>query len=368
MKSSCHLTGNDNKCLIKPRFAASAISRAGVVSCENWGQPGYVGDNSLKGFHALAFDTRFHFGYFSHNDAQPQPPMNEPPIKPDERLRQPKISIIIATFNAASTLARALQSVRVQTYGHYELIIADGASTDGTVEIIKSHGNLITRWLSEPDSGVYDAWNKGLKLATGEWICFLGADDRFFSPAVLQDLSAHLATAYPPYRVVYGQVVGMRDDGEVVFTAGEPWSKAKLTFRSYDNLPHPGLMHHRSLFDIHGLFDERFRFAADYELLLRELKANDALFVPVTTVAMGQGGLTTTPENFKLMLAETEQALARHGFRPPPLRWAYWKTRAHMYLWLHRLVGDRRARMLADIYRLATLKRRRFAVRKTRRR
>lgn len=291
--------------------------------------------------------------------------MNEPCMKPDERAQWPKISIIIATYNAASTLTRALQSVSAQTYDHYELIVIDGASLDGTVEIIKSHESLITRWISEPDSGVYNAWNKGLKLATGEWICFLGADDRFFSPSVLQVLAAHLATAYPPYRVVYGQIVGVRDDGEIVFTSGKPWSQAKLTFRSYDNLPHPGLMHHRSLFDIHGAYDDRFRFAADYELLLRELKVNDALFVPVITVAMGQGGLTTTPENFKLMLSETEQALARHGFRPPPVRWAYWKTRAYVYQWLHRLVGERRSRMLADIYRLVTLRPRRFAKRKT---
>jgi len=86
-------------------------------------------------------------------------------------------SIIIATYNSANTLAEAIQSVLQQTLKDFELIIIDGKSSDGTLEIIKSYEKEITYWISEKDKGVYDAWNKGIKIAKGEWICFLGSDD-----------------------------------------------------------------------------------------------------------------------------------------------------------------------------------------------
>ena len=101
--------------------------------------------------------------------------------------------------------------------------------------------------------------------------------------------------------------------------------------------------------------------AGDYELLLRELKTRDALFVPVLTVGMGFRGQTTSPEYFYSLHAETQEALARHGFRPPPLRWAYWTLCAWLYVKLHALVGDRRARWLADAYRVVTLRKPRYS-------
>ena len=93
---------------------------------------------------------------------------------------QPLISVITAVKNSVCTIERSIQSVIAQRYRHIEYIIIDGASTDGTVEVLKKYSCNIDHMLSEPDTGVYSAWNKGLALATGEWVCFLGADD-FFS-------------------------------------------------------------------------------------------------------------------------------------------------------------------------------------------
>lgn len=95
-----------------------------------------------------------------------------------------KISIIIATYNAENTIKRCIDSIACQKSDEIELLVIDGDSKDKTVDILKSYGNIIDIFKSEPDKGVYDAWNKALRLATGEWIMFLGADDYFLSGAI----------------------------------------------------------------------------------------------------------------------------------------------------------------------------------------
>lgn len=239
----------------------------------------------------------------------------------------------------------------------------DGGSTDGTVGLLESRGDVVTAWRSEPDTGPYHARNRALSCARGDWICFLGADDWLWDEGALERLVPHLRTAAPRYRVVYSRIRQIDADGRLVEELGEPWEGFKARFRSYDCLPHPGLMHHRSLFEIHGMFDEGFKLAGDYEFLLRELKTGDALFVPVVTVGMGWGGLTTSPENFHVLLGETKRALLMHDLRPPGVRWAYWTFSAWLYVKLRALLGDRVARQLADAYRLISLRKPRYATR-----
>lgn len=105
-----------------------------------------------------------------------------------------KISIITISFNAIEGIERTICSVINQTYTNIEYIIIDGGSTDGTVDIIKKYENKITKWISEPDKGIYDAMNKGIKMASGEWINFMNAGDRFANKTVLAEI---FKTDYP---------------------------------------------------------------------------------------------------------------------------------------------------------------------------
>lgn len=273
----------------------------------------------------------------------------------------PLITIIVATRDAARTLVRCLDSIRAQRFRDFELLVMDGGSTDGTVPILEASGDVVTAWRSEPDSGIYNAWNKALGLARGEWICFLGADDWLWDEHALGNLAAYLRAVPEQYRIVYSRLRLVHDDGSVISESGAPWEEIKGAVRSYRCLPHPGLMHRRSLFALRGAFDEDFRIAGDYELLLRELKDGDALFAPVLTVGMEFGGLTTQPGQWRRQLKEVRRALARHGLRPPPLRWAFWSGTAALYAALHRVVGDRNARRLADLYRLLTFRKPRYS-------
>lgn len=273
----------------------------------------------------------------------------------------PLISIIIATRNAAARLPRCLDSIRRQTFREFEVIVMDGGSTDGTPELLKAAGDVVSAWRSEPDRGIYSAWNKALALARGDWICCLGADDWLWDEQALERLAPALRAAPPECRVVYSRLRQVDARGRVAEELGEPWEQARARFRSYACLPHPGLMHRRSLFEARGRFDESFQLAGDYELLLRELKSGDALFVPALTVGMDFGGKTTSPEHFLELQREVARALAMHGLAPPRLLWAWWTLSAWLYRGLHALVGDRVARRLADLYRVLTLRDARYS-------
>ena len=266
----------------------------------------------------------------------------------------PLISIVVAVYNGAKTLQQCIDSVSHQAYPNKELIIIDGGSLDGTVELLKSNQENIAYWISEPDRGIYNAWNKGVSQAKGEWICFLGADDYFWDIRVLDQVISQLAKISPEINVAYGQVMLLNGDGEKLYTIGESWKIVKNRFQQLMSIPHPGTMHRAGLFRKYGNFDETFRIAGDYELLLRELKSGDAIFVNDIIIAgMRQGGISGHPKNTLISLLEARRAQRMHGQSYPGLHWvmAYLRVRIRMMLWI--LLGETVARGFLDFGRRA---------------
>lgn len=228
---------------------------------------------------------------------------------------KPLVSIIVAVLNAVDRLQHCIQSVSDQSYPHKELIIIDGGSIDGTIDILRANTDKIIYWESGPDEGVYDAWNKGLAHARGDWIYFLGADDYLWQPDVLERMAPHLSAAYPKHRIVYGRVAQISERGLAFQFVGDSWQKAKKRLQKEMPIPHQGVFHQRALFADHGLFDHRFRYAADYEFLARELKTRDPLFVPEVVVAgWREGGLSTDPRLNLKVLDEFRRIHVIHGF------------------------------------------------------
>lgn len=263
-----------------------------------------------------------------------------------------KISVIIAVYNGAKTLQQCIDSVVKQGYPNVELIVIDGGSKDGSVELIASNEADISYWKSEPDQGIYNAWNKALAKATGEWLCFLGADDFLWDEQVLERMVVELDGVPRHVHVVYGQIMLLNQDGQSLYAIGEPWEKIKMRFKHVMCLPHPGLMHRRSLFRTHGGFDESFRIAGDYELLLRELKSADAVFVPNLILAgMRQGGLSSNPKNSIMALMETRHAQRMHGQTLPGWVWLSAFSRVYLRLILWRILGEKAARKVFDLGR-----------------
>jgi len=204
----------------------------------------------------------------------------------------PIVSIIVATLNAASTLPACLDSIRSQTYVSKEVTIIDGGSTDGTQSVVGRYGDLVADWVSEPDHGIYDAWNKGVERSSGEWICFLGADDSFAAPDVLAKL-VELASDRGEVDLVHGKSRVYDAQGRLKRIHGADWEWRTFK-RAMGVIAHPGALHHRVVFDRLGKFKTRFRIAGDYEFLLRAGPGLRTAFLDEVVVDMGGGGVSNS--------------------------------------------------------------------------
>jgi glycosyltransferase involved in cell wall biosynthesis len=229
------------------------------------------------------------------------------------------------------------------------LLIIDGGSSDGTLEIVRSNSAHIAYWETGPDRSLYHAFNKALTHAKGDWLYFLGSDDYLWDGKVLESLAPYLSKAYPPTRIVYGRAAFVAANGEVLEFLGEPWGKFRRKFFQGRMIPHQGTLHHRSLFEAHGPFDDSFRVGGDYEMLLREFKHGNPIFVPDIIVAGYQfGGGSSRPENSINVLRAIRVAQRKHGLRFPGTLWigAWIKVRLRQFLW--RIVGEIRAKRILD--------------------
>jgi len=202
-----------------------------------------------------------------------------------------KVSIITIVYNNKETIADAIESVLSQSYPNIEYIVVDGKSTDGTIEIIHSYGNKISKLVSEIDSGLYDAINKGIRLATGDIIGLLHSDDLLSS----SDTIATIASAFRMHSVdsIYGDLLYVqRHDITKVVRKWVSGSYKRKDFLCGWMPPHPTFYVKKACYEKYGLYNTIFRSAADYELMLRFLyKQNiSTYYVPEVIVRMRVGG------------------------------------------------------------------------------
>lgn len=199
----------------------------------------------------------------------------------------PLVTVVTVVFNGQRFIAGCLDSVLQQDYPNIEHLVFDGSSTDGTLDVLRQYDDRVAYWQSEPDKGVFDAWNKSLPLAHGDWICFLGVDDEFLPGAISKYME--LAAANPQAEYLSSQLLWAHPSG-YTRTMGKPWTWAG--FRKRMVTAHVGSMHHRRLYERLGQYDTSYRSAADYEFLLRARHELKAAYMPVTTVRMRAGGVS----------------------------------------------------------------------------
>lgn len=175
---------------------------------------------------------------------------------------KPLISIIIPTLNSEATIAIALNSIINQTYKNWEIIILDGLSQDRTLDVVESHQREISniRIISKTDKGIYDAMNKGIKIARGEWLYFMGSDDSFYESTTLEQFLR--IDNLNNFDVVYGNVYSSRFNG---FYAGE-FDYLKLTEK---NICHQAIIFNRSVFKKIGKFNLKYKAHADWDHNIR---------------------------------------------------------------------------------------------------
>lgn len=231
-----------------------------------------------------------------------------------------KVSIITVVYNNCKTILDAINSVQSQSYNDIEYIIIDGNSTDGTLDIIKQNCSQFTKIVSEPDKGIYDAMNKGIKLATGDIVGILNSDDIYADKQVISDV-ANCFLINKKLGILYGNLIYVKanNTNHVV----RKWNSKPYfsKYFEYGNVPpHPALFLKKSVYNKVGLFNLEFKLAADYEFMLRLFKKFDfkSQYLNRLMVKMRLGGATN--KNLKNITngnKEIIKAWVYNNFKPP---------------------------------------------------
>jgi glycosyltransferase involved in cell wall biosynthesis len=210
-------------------------------------------------------------------------------------MKAPKVSIVIPTYNAGNSLESAIIGIINQTYKNTELIIVDALSVDSTKTIIQQYKQYIHHFISEPDKGIYDAMNKGINLATGEWIYFLGSDDTFFNNEVLASVFNDAENVNAD--VLYGNVLLNRRN--ILYDGA--FDMQKLTFR---NICHQAIFMRRKVFDLVGSFNLNYKILADYEHNIRWF-TNEKIskkYIDLTIATYSETGISNSFVDEKFLL------------------------------------------------------------------
>ncbi|MEZ4901448.1 MAG: glycosyltransferase family 2 protein [Spirosomataceae bacterium] len=233
-------------------------------------------------------------------------------------------SIITVVYNNHRTIADALESVLGQDYRPLEYFIIDGESTDGTLEVIRRYEDKLRKIVVEPDEGIYDALNKGIRLAQGEVIGLLNSDDLYISPQVLTNVAA-IFQAQPTIDIVYGDLVYVK--AADIYSIVRYWTSKPYYARFFEEgeiPPHPAVFIRKRVYDQIGGFDLHLKFAADYEFLLRAMKRHGfkSHYLPEILVRMRLDGVSNN--NWKNIVRgnwEIYRAWKMNGLRPPFYFW-----------------------------------------------
>ncbi len=221
----------------------------------------------------------------------------------------PKFSVITVCYNAEATLEDTIQSVISQTYHHVEYIIVDGASKDRTMDIVNRYRDRIAVVVSEPDQGLYDAMNKGIRLATGDYLCFLNAGDSFHEDDTLQQMVHSIHTLQLP-DVLYGETELVDHEGHFL-RMRRLQAPEHLTWKSFRQ---GMLVCHQAFFarrDLVMPYDLRYRFSADFDWCIKIMKKSKVLHnTHLTLIDYLAEGMTT--RNHQASLKERFRIMARH--------------------------------------------------------
>lgn len=220
-------------------------------------------------------------------------------------MNNPKISVVTVVYNSAALIENTVKSIINQSYSHIEYIVVDGGSTDGTIDILNSYKKNISTLISEPDHGIYDAMNKGISLATGDFVVFINSGDKFSSPDILEKIFSNPDAAQAD--VIYGDTDITDSDGNIIHSRRHrpPETLDWKSFKRGMLVCHQSFIARRNLIDS---YDLTYRYAADFDWCIRILKKSKSAHNSRQVISLflegGQTRKTIVPglkERFRIM-------------------------------------------------------------------
>lgn len=217
---------------------------------------------------------------------------------------RPLLSVVTVVFNGAAHFERAIQSVLSQSYGNVEYIVVDGGSTDGTIDILRKYDDRIDCWVSEPDSGIYDAMNKGIGLANGELIGLLNSDDDYL-PDALSKVDRAYGTAPGKDVVITGRWNVLFDNKDLGITLSPSLKFHSLRFC------HQATFIPKRVYEAHGMYDTKYRYSADLEMAVR-LHASGVPFLLLDSTLVNYRAFGASGLNFHRTGKEQSDILRKY--------------------------------------------------------
>jgi len=218
-----------------------------------------------------------------------------------------KLSIITVNLNNIKGLKNTLKSVEKQTYNKFEYIVIDGASTDGSVDIIKE-SPIVDAWVSEKDRGVYDAMNKGIEKASGDYLLFLNSGDLLFSDEVIKKVIPQLTSE----AIIYGNIQFVARDGNALYIHNFP---EHLTFKHFFNLSlgHPSTLIRRDLFEKYGKYETDYTIVADWVFFMKVIikEQVSTKYIPDVIASFYLDGMSSEPANHNVIETERKTYLKK---------------------------------------------------------
>jgi len=246
-------------------------------------------------------------------------------------------SIITVTYNAAQWLERTIQSVISQSYPNIEYIIIDGNSTDGTLDLIKKYKSSIAHFISEPDGGLYDAMNKGMRLASGDYVWFINAGDMLYSETTVQEI-VNLPDSKNLPEIIYGetQIIDSEENPLGMRRLKAPEKLSWKSFRMGMLVCHQSFLVKRTIAEP---YDLQYRFAADYDWCIRCLKKSDTVFnTHLILSRFMEAGLSA--DNRKESLRERYRIMCEnYGKFPTQIRHIWFALRFYIAKWTKKTVS-----------------------------
>jgi hypothetical protein len=274
----------------------------------------------------------------------------------------PLVTVVTVVFNGAKALEATIKSVLAAAPECFEFIVIDGKSVDGTVDVLKAYDGEISYWVSEPDNGIYDAFNKAVRVAHGEWILFLGAGDLLFSRQHTERLVQQLKGAPFDLQVAYGRVLTHSVTDVFVEEENGPWEDLKDKWQGGRKF----MPHHQGIFQrrkslLDRPFDEKYKIVADYKAFMQATTSKPPMYADAVITKVFVGGVSTTPLKSLAAVLEIMKLNRELGLGLDHLpHQIFFFAKSIVKTLLAMSLPGRTSTQIIDAYRLATRRRKKW--------